>query len=114
MNLRQIEAFRALMLSGTVQGAADLMRISQPAVSRLLGELERSSGLALFDRARRRLRPRPEAHLFFREVQQAFAGLDRLRQKAHDIRAFGLGELRVATVPALAVGFIPQVCQAFL
>ena len=114
MNLRQIEAFRAVMISGTVQGAADLMRISQPAVSRLVRDLENATELSLFDRQRRRLRPRQEAHLLFREVEQAFAGIDRLRQTVRDIRAFGVGELRIATVTALAAGFLPQVCQSLL
>jgi len=46
MNLRQLEAFRAVMLSGSVTQAAAALHISQPAVSKLLADLEHQLGLA--------------------------------------------------------------------
>ena len=36
LNLRQIEVFRAIMLSGSISGASKLLYVSQPAVSRLI------------------------------------------------------------------------------
>ncbi len=68
INTRQIEAFRAIMLAGTVTGAAERLRISQPAVSRLISQLESKSKLKLFQRQRQRLHPTPEAIAFYREV----------------------------------------------
>ncbi len=55
ITLRQIEAFRAVMEAGTVVEAAGLMHLSQPAVSRLVGELEATLGYALFARVKGRL-----------------------------------------------------------
>ncbi|WP_325052329.1 LysR family transcriptional regulator [Sinorhizobium meliloti] len=60
MNFRQIEAFRAVIISGTVSRAAELMGVTQPNVSRLVGELEEAIGFALFDRVKGRLIPTPE------------------------------------------------------
>jgi len=55
MNLRQIEAFRAIIDTGTVSRAAERLSISQPAVTKLLQHLESTIGFALFDRGRGRL-----------------------------------------------------------
>jgi hypothetical protein len=63
MNLRQIEAFRAVMVAGTVTGAAARLRISQPAVSRLISQLERTTKLALFVRSKQRVYPTREHSL---------------------------------------------------
>ena len=40
INSRQVEAFRAMMLTGSVTEAAKLMAVTQPAVSRLLRDLQ--------------------------------------------------------------------------
>ena len=55
---RQIEAFRAIIESGSVTAAADLLFLTQPSVSRLLADLEAELGFALFARIGRSLTPR--------------------------------------------------------
>jgi DNA-binding transcriptional LysR family regulator len=114
MNFRQIEAFSAVMSVGTTTGAAKLLGISQPAVSRLLAQLERTTGLKLFDRAQGRLTPTQEGSLFHREVARSLVVLDRLKVAAHDILSFGTGTLRVAALPALGFSLIPRVVSRFL
>ncbi|MEO3430555.1 LysR substrate-binding domain-containing protein [Pelagibius sp. CAU 1746] len=114
MNLRQIDAFRAVMIAGSVTHAAERLNVSQPAISRLIAELERSTDLTLFVRRRGgRLQPTAEAETFFREVEHSFTGLEKLRQSARDIRNFGSGYIRIACLPALAMGFIPKVIKRF-
>ena len=53
MNLRQLEAFRAVMLTGSVTQAAQSMHLSQPAVSKLIADLEYTVGFKLFVRAKK-------------------------------------------------------------
>ena len=50
MNLRHIEAFKAVMENDTVNRAAEAMHISQPAVSKLQQAFERAAGSKAFDR----------------------------------------------------------------
>jgi DNA-binding transcriptional LysR family regulator len=61
VNLRQMEAFRAIMREGTVTDAAKLLGLSQPSATELLKHTEAKLGFRLFDRFKGRLRPTPEA-----------------------------------------------------
>ena len=78
MHFKQVQAFRFVMMTGAASRAAELMRVSQPAVSRAISELERNVGFPLFNRVRGRLVATPEAHLLYQEVTRAFVGLERL------------------------------------
>ena len=87
MNLRQLEAFAAVMKTGSITQAAQSMHLSQPAVSKLIGDLEHALGFDLFIRARgSALTVTPEAEYFFHEVERSFIGIDALKQAARDIR----------------------------
>ena len=113
MNFRQIEAFRAVIISGTASRAAELMGVTQPAVSRLIGELEATVGFPLFDRVKGRLVPTPEADIFYRDVETSFRGLDRLRSSAARIRDFGSGHIRVASLAAAGSTIVPRAVRRF-
>lgn len=113
MNFRQLEIFRAVMVSGSASRAADLLQITQPAVSRAIGELEAALDFLLFDRVRGRLVPTPEGQLFFRDVNVSFTGLDTLRASAARIRDFGSGSLRVASLAALGSTLVPRAIRTF-
>lgn len=114
MNLRQVEIFRVVMTSGTTARAAEILHVSQPAVSKMIQELERSLGFHLFQRIKGRLHPTQEGQLFFREVEQAFLGLAHLRGAAARIRDYGSGELRIACLSALSTNVLPRALQAFM
>lgn len=73
MKWRQLQPFRETMMTGTASGAAEVLGISQPAISRLLDQLETALSLTLFDRSSGRLVPTAEAHLFYEEVCKAFS-----------------------------------------
>ena len=102
LNLRQLEAFRATMHAGTVVAAAGLLNVTQPAVSRLIAELEMRIGFALFERRGRRLVPTAEAQQLYREIERLHLGVERIAQVATDIRMQRAGALRLAVLPALA------------
>ncbi len=113
MNLRQVEAFRSIMLRGSMTAAAQELRTSQPSISRLIAELEAAIDLQLFERKAGRIRPTDEGLSFYREVERSFLGLENLSQAARDIKAFGTGRLRIAAMPVMALGFIPRCIRLF-
>jgi DNA-binding transcriptional LysR family regulator len=113
MNFRDVDIFRAIMQAGGASNAAELLEISQPAVSRSLAALERDIGFRLFDRIKGRLTPTREGQLFHQEVRASFAGLDRLKQRAAQIREVGEGTLNIASLSALGHGVVPRAIAAF-
>ena len=114
LNLRQIEAFRSVMLAGTVVGAARLMNVTQPGVSRSIGLFELRIGYKLFERHGRRIVPTAEAEALYREIEPLYGSLDRIAQVAQDIHFQRAGALRVATMPALAQWLVPRGIARFL
>lgn len=114
LNPRQVEAFRALMLSASTTRAAEMMRVTQPAVSRLVRELQESLELKLFERRGTRLVPTSEAVSLYGEVERSFVGLERIAQAARELRNRRAGVLRIAAMPALCNGFLPRFTGRFL
>ncbi|OCK59045.1 LysR substrate-binding domain-containing protein [Bradyrhizobium sp. LMTR 3] len=113
MNLRQIETFAAVMRCGTASRAAEVLGVTQPAVSRSIGEFERSVGFPLFARIRNRLVATPEARMLYEEVKAAFHGIDAIRAVAARIRDHGSGEIRIASLFAASHSVIPKAVAIF-
>ncbi|RDE18394.1 LysR family transcriptional regulator [Motiliproteus coralliicola] len=114
LSFRQVEAFRAVMIAGTTTGAADILYVSQPAISRLLADFEESVGVSLFERHKKRLVPTPEAMILFEEVEKSFVGIEKLSRTAEELRHFHRGTLRIVCMPALAQDFMPKVVHQFM
>jgi DNA-binding transcriptional LysR family regulator len=113
MNLKQIEAFRAVMVSGSMTAAAKALFTSQPNVSRLISQLEGDTGLTLFQRTGARLVPTTEGTAFFREVERTYVGLQGLATAAAQIRNLGSGRLRIAAVPSVGLTLVPRAISRF-
>ena len=113
LNFRQIEAFRAVMQTGTTTAAAAMLHTTQPSISRLLAQMQSASGLKLFDIQKGRLRPTHEARELFQTVQRHFLGLERIEQNVATLRQSGTGELRLGCTPALGLSVMPAGVHAF-
>lgn len=114
LNLRHIEAFKAVIEHGTVSLAAEALGVSQPAVSKLLAHLETDTGLSLFDRVRGKLAPTPHGMRLYQEIDRVFAGLRQVEQAVESIRRDEQRTLNVGVLPALSGSFIRRVTLNFL
>lgn len=111
---RQLEAFRAVIETGKVTAAADVLNTTQPSISRMIADLEAAAGFRLFQRQGRQLLPTSEALALYEEVERSFVGLNKIARVIADIRDFRRGSLLIAGMPALALKFLPDVIATFL
>lgn len=102
ITFKQVDAFRAVVSSGSVTGASAILGTSQPAVSRLISDLEKEVGYELFFRIGRQLEPTEEARLLVNEVRQAVTGMSHIRDVAAEIGKFGHARLSIMTSPSFS------------
>lgn len=114
LNFRQLEAFRAVMLTGSMTGAGHSMAISQPAVSRLIHDLESELQLDLFQRQGIHIVATEQAHQLYREIERHFAGADRIREAARAIRLSTAGYLHIGAMPNLSAHCLPAAISELL
>lgn len=113
LNHRQLEAFRAIMQTGSVTDAAARIFVTQPAASRLLADLESAVGYPLFKRIKNRMHPTREGLALFEEVDRSYIGLDVIAEAAREISKDRRGSLFIVGMPALALEFLPSVIAEF-
>ena len=113
LNLRQIEVFRAIMITGSINGAAQLLFVSQPAVSRMLSHIETRIGFQLFERIKGRLYPAPEARALCDDVESVYRDIQRANTTLHNLVQQRHGVLRIASSPSLGHKLVPDAIAAF-
>ena len=111
MRLRHIEVFHAVMQAGTVSGAAHLLHISQPAVTKVLQHAEAQLGFALFERVRGKFHPTPEALRLYVEVDKLHGDLVAIRRLATSLRTGQTQSVRLAVTPTLGISVVPAAMQ---
>lgn len=108
INFKQLEYFRALMTTGTVSRAAELMNVSQPNLSRIIKHMETRLGMPLFERRSGRLLPTPEAAALFREIEPLHVHLTSLDETVQRIIAGEAGRFCLGTSPSLGRFVVPH------
>ncbi len=102
------------MLQGSASAAAETLYITQPAVSRLLSDLEESIGFSLFERQGRGLVPTADGKRLYQTVERVYLGLGLVEEVASSIREGELGKLRVGALPVYAGGLLAEQAGKFI
>lgn len=114
LNLRQIEVFRAIMVTGSVRGAADVLFTSQPSISRTLASAEARLGFSLFERIKGRLHPTPEARKLFSEAELLYKSVNRINELARDLSLNRAGVLRLVSSTCFSTYLVPKAVEQLM
>lgn len=102
MTLRQVEVIRAVMMAGTIQGAAKLLNVSAPGISRLVKYTESSLGIRLFERKGGLFVPSSEAEAIFEMIHQVYRQMENLNGAVGALRKGEDVRLSFASAPSIA------------
>ena len=113
ISMRQLQAFIALTEQRSFTRAAALCHLSQPAFSTLIGQLETTLGLRLFDRSTRHVEPTAEGAEFERSARRVLAEFDAALSGVSDQLARRRGRVSIALLPSLAAGWLPDILRDY-
>jgi DNA-binding transcriptional LysR family regulator len=99
-------------MTGKLQAAAEEIALSQPAASRMLAEIEKLVGAALFTRHAKGMVPTPIGEAVVRHARQILQDLDKLDMDVAQIASGRAGSVRIGTVTGPAVGLVVPVVRA--
>jgi DNA-binding transcriptional LysR family regulator len=106
LTLRQIEVIRAILVTGTVGGAARLLNVSSPGISRAMKHAESIAGLRLFSREAGRYAPTREAAAIFSQINDVY-------EKVEDLQ-FVISRMTLGTGAELKLGSVPSIGQVMM
>lgn len=108
-DIRSIEAFAAVVRYGSMTAAAQKMSVGQPAITRMIRDLETRVGFALFERNGPKIAPSEKGLMFFEESQRVMANLLHLTERAHAIRDDKLSAIDIVATPTMSAGLVGPV-----
>jgi DNA-binding transcriptional LysR family regulator len=109
LKLRDLDILMAVIQAGSMGKATERLRMSQPAISNAIADLERALGVRLLDRSRQGVEPTPYGHAL---VKRGVAVFDELRQGVQDIEFLSdptAGEIRIGSTEPIAAAIVMPV-----
>jgi len=113
LRLRDLHIFFTAVQRGSMAKAAQTLGVTQPAVSKVIAELEHTLGVRLLDRGARGVEPTKYGQALLTRSNAAF---DELRQSVRDIEFLAdptVGEVRIGCQETFAAAILPSVIHRF-
>jgi DNA-binding transcriptional LysR family regulator len=102
------------MQMGTVSGAARMLNVSQPAVTKSLQLLEADLKVTLFERIKGRIHPTPDSEILAQEIERLFGSLQSVERAAEEVRHGTKGHVKIAAVGNLASSLVATTVARFI
>lgn len=113
MDLKRLRTFVTVAELGSISAAAQELRITQPALSRQLQDLQAEFGIRLFDPVGRRLELSTEGMELLPSCRLLLKQADDVLEQARSLRDAESGVLRIGATPHSAANLLPGFLQKF-
>lgn len=108
LRMRHLQLLFVLSEEGSLRKAAEVMALTQPAVTKALHELESLVGESLFTRTPHGLLPNPLGEAAIRYAQLVFADLGSLHEEMIGLKSGNLGKIRIGAMGSLTGDLLPR------
>lgn len=115
IKLAQLKSYQAIMASGSMSAAAEMLHVTQPALSKHLTALEQAIGLRLFDRrSGGPMTPTRPGREFYKSIEGALDVLERLPLLAKEISTYQRSRFSItASLPIINSSFFVDGLRRF-
>jgi DNA-binding transcriptional LysR family regulator len=113
VSLRQLRAFLAVARVKSFTGAASILNVTQPALTMQIRRLEEALGVTLFDRDTRSVELTRVARDLLPAFERTLQDFEAALGSARDIATQARGIVRLAVLPSVAAGVLPDAILSF-
>jgi DNA-binding transcriptional LysR family regulator len=113
MNFTHLFAFYEVARAGGISAGAERLRVSQPAVTREIRELEDRVGLALFDRLPRGVALTEAGRALFDYAEKIFTLSDAAESQLKELAGLDAGHMRIVASGTVGVYLVPELIARF-
>jgi DNA-binding transcriptional LysR family regulator len=113
MNLNHLRVFHAVAVAGSITGAARSLQVSQPAVSKQLGDLENALGALLVDRLPRGIRLTTAGRALSEHAGRIFGIEHTAEIELAELLGMRRGQLSVGASTTIGSYLVPRVLGVF-
>ena len=113
LKVRHMQAFVEIARQRSLKDAAEILNLTQPAISKTLKELEEIVGATLLTRSRSGVATTLEGDVFLRHATAGLSSFDRALSSISDFAEGARGIVRIGALPSVAARLLPQVVQEF-
>ena len=112
LRMRHLDVLLAVAAEGSMQRAAQRVHLTQPAISKLVRELETMFGATLFERSKRGVALTESGRALAIRAEYLVNDVRRAREEVAAIGRGTLGSLRIGALPVVESSLLPQALMA--
>lgn len=112
LDANRLRTFRSVVATGSIQAAADQLRLTPSAVSQQMSALQRDLGLLLLERVGRGVRPTPAGMRIAVASGESLRALNRLESLVRDLREGRTGHLTIGHFASAGLAWMPTIVKS--
>ena len=113
MEIKDMQAFYAIVEEGNISHAAQRLESAQPALSRQMKKLEMSLGTKLFERGSRRIRLTEAGRVLYSKIEHILSLVDGTVREIKEVGAGMAGTVRLGTITTSGAMLLPKLIEKY-